>query len=136
LFTNETSQPGDAFIIIKDPDGDILKPTGKTKAPGSIEVINDLAVGSVNINLYKNEKLLAVKSGVSPTQKAVFIFNPSIWIGVVSADIQEGQVLDSKIISGINTEFSLAGIKSADIVMTGGGQVPYRFAIENIIKTE
>eukprot|EP01034_Spumella_vulgaris_P010719 gene10719-13603_t len=47
-------------------------------------------------------------------------FKPSIWIGVVS-QIHEGEVLDSAILSTINTELSLLGITKANLTMTGGG---------------
>jgi hypothetical protein len=66
----------------------------------------------------------------------VFEFKPTIWIGVASQIVQ-GQVMDSAIISNINTEISLLGIASADIVMTGGGpganSTPFAFNLENIV---
>ena len=71
-----------------------------------------------------------------PWQKAVFEFKPTIWIGVASQVVQ-GQVMNSAIISNINTELSLLGIASADIVMTGGGpganSTPFAFNLENIV---
>ncbi|MBT9441299.1 MAG: hypothetical protein IV087_05435 [Acidovorax sp.] len=45
--------------------------------------------------------------------------------------------MNSAIISNINTELSLLGIASADIVMTGGGpganSTPFAFNLENIV---
>jgi molybdopterin biosynthesis enzyme MoaB len=52
---------------------------------------------------------------------------------------EQGQVIDSAIISQVNTEISLTGIASADIVMTGGGTGPgataYMFSLQNIVYT-
>jgi hypothetical protein len=43
----------------------------------------------------------------------------------------------SAVVSNINTELSLLGIKSADIVMTGGGPgasaTPFAFSLENVV---
>ena len=45
--------------------------------------------------------------------------------------------MNSAIISNINTELSLPGIASADIVMTGGGSgansAPFTFNLENTV---
>lgn len=100
-----------------------------------VQLLNNLKQGSIDARIYRDERLLAVKCGVLPEQKAVFEFKPSIWIGVVP-HIEEGQIMNSAITSGINTEISLLGIKSADIVMTGGGpgpeSTPYKFTLENV----
>jgi hypothetical protein len=64
------------------------------------------------------------------------LMKPTIWIGVVS-QVEEGDVMNSAIISDINTELSLLGIASADIVMSGGGAgpsaTPFMFTLENIV---
>jgi hypothetical protein len=66
----------------------------------------------------------------------VFTFKPTIWIGVAS-QVEPGDVIDSAILSEINTEISLLGIVSADIVMTGGGTgpnaTPFAFTLQNIV---
>jgi len=45
--------------------------------------------------------------------------------------------MNSAVVSSINTELSLIGIASADIVMTGGGAgpaaTPFEFAFENVV---
>jgi hypothetical protein len=59
-----------------------------------------------------------------------------LFIGVVS-QVEEGEVMNSAILSDINTELSLLGIQSADIVMTGGGAgpqaTPFEFTLENVV---
>lgn len=90
---------------------------------------------SITVKVYRSDKLLAIMPA-DQDDTSTFQFNPTIWVGVVS-EVAEGDVLDSGTVSSINTEISLLGIKSADIVMTGGGvgpsAVPYSFSLENIV---
>lgn len=129
------ANPGDLFAMLLTPSGDTLKPAGTATSLHEIQVSNELSVGAVSANIYRDGKLLATKTGIAPSQKAVFEFKPSIYIGVVS-NIEEGEVMNSAILSDINTEISLLGITSADIVMTGGGpgstSTPFEFYLENI----
>ena len=80
--------------------------------------------------------MLALQQGLNPGQTAAFVFSSSIFVGV-APDIEEGQQLNSEVLSQINTEISLEGISSADIVLTGGGDgsgsQPYRFTLENVV---
>ena len=127
---------GEAFEMIKDSSGDILRMSSTPAAStNEVEIRNNLASGAINANCYRDGKLFAAKTGLAPGQKAVFEFQPKIGIGVVS-QIEEGDVMSSAIISQINTEINLFGIKSADIVMTGGGtgkeSEPFNFTLENI----
>jgi hypothetical protein len=102
-----------------------------------MQVSNQLPAGSIDANIYKNGALLTAKTAVLPQQHAIFEFKPTIWIGVVEG-VNEGDVLNSAILSQINTELSLTGVASADIVMTGGGpgpnSTPFTFTLENIVK--
>jgi hypothetical protein len=126
---------GQQFSMVRSLSGDSLQYSGASADSNEIEILNALETGSIDGGIYRNGKLLAIKTGISPSQKAVFRFNPTIFIGVVS-QVQEGQVMDSAIISNINTELSLQGIASADIVMTGGGTgagaTPFKFSLQNI----
>ncbi|RXK86887.1 hypothetical protein [Filimonas effusa] len=131
-----TADNGQRFSIIEDTSGDILKLTGESTDLKEIEVLNALERGAVSANIYKDGKLLAIKTDIAPGQKAVFQFKPTIWIGVAS-QVQEGEIVNSAVVSQINTEISLLGLKSADIVMRGGGPgheaAPYTFSLENIV---
>ncbi|WP_428742327.1 hypothetical protein [Tenacibaculum sp.] len=131
-----TSNYGDAFEMTNSSSGNILqKSSNPTVNPDEVEVRNNLITGAIDANCYKDGKLLATKRGIAPAQKAIFKFTPSIYIGVVS-QIVEGDIINSAIISQINTEISLFGINSADIVMTGGGpnasSEPFSFNLENV----
>lgn len=109
---------------------------GPTVNRENIQVHNDMQMGNINVNLYRDGKLLAIKTGIAPQQKAVFEFEPMIWIGAIS-DIQAGEIINSAVLSEINTQISLVGIAKADIVMTGGGlgvdSRPFVFTLENVV---
>jgi hypothetical protein len=127
---------GQAYEVVKDRSGDVLRPaTTPSTSPLEVEVRNNLQTGGISANIFRDGKKLATKTNVSPGQKAVFEFKPRIFIGVAS-QIQEGDILDSAIISQINTEIDLLGISSADIIMTGGGggpsATPFKFHLENV----
>ena len=127
---------GQAFDMVKDTSGDVLQlSTTPATSASEVEIRNNLSAGAIDGNCYKDGKLLAAKTGLAPGQKAVFEFQPTIYIGVVS-QVVEGDVMNSAIISQINTQINLFGITSADIVMTGGGpgpsSAPFNFSLENI----
>lgn len=132
-----TAYDGQAFEMVKSTSGDILQLSSlPATSPTEVEMKNNLIQGAINANCYRDGKLIAVKTGLAPGQKAVFEFHPRIYIGVVS-EIEEGDVMNSAIISQINSEINLFGITSADIVMTGGGpgksSTAFNFTLENII---
>ena len=135
LITPIDAENGQMFAVSRGQSGDQLGYAGAGSSRKEVEVRNDLPLGSINAEIYKNGKLLSTKTGISPGQKAVFEFKPTIWIGVVS-QVTEGQLMDSAIISAINTELGLLGVASADIVMTGGGVGPnasrFEFQLENV----
>lgn len=132
----ESAQPGQLFSMSLTNSGDRLLQTGASTSSTEVQVLNALSRGAINANIYKNGALLATKTSIAPQQKAVFQFKPTIWIGVASQVVQ-GQVMNSAIVSNVNTELSLLGISSANIVMTGGGpgrdSSPFTFRLENVV---
>ncbi|RDI06713.1 hypothetical protein [Flavobacterium sp. AG291] len=126
---------GQMFQMSLNASGDVISLAGQATSIHEIQLLNNLSKGAINANIYKNGKLLATKTNVAPQQRAVFEFKPTIWIGVVS-QVNQGEVMNSAIISQVNTELNLFGIASADIVMTGGGSgpnaQPFNFTLENI----
>jgi hypothetical protein len=129
------ASPGQAFTFSTDSSGDVLKLSGNASGHEETDVVNGLEKGSINAGIWKNRRLYATKIDITPGQKAVFEFTPTIFIGAVS-QVEEGQIMNSAIISSINTELNLLGIASADIVMTGGGpgptSTPFIFTFENV----
>ncbi|MBV9882637.1 MAG: hypothetical protein JO276_06475 [Sphingomonadaceae bacterium] len=130
------AQPGDAFQVSLTNSGDMLTKSGKANYPTEVQVNNNLSQGAINANIYKDNTLLAVKTNVAPSQMAAFQFLPTIWIGAVS-QVTQGQVMNSAIVDQVDTELSLLGLYSADIVMTGGGpgrtSQPFAFTLQNIV---
>lgn len=114
------AQNGNLFHVALSSSGTQLSLAGDATNQAQIHVANELPKGAVNASIYKDGTLLATHTSVAPGQKAAFEFKPTIWIGVASQVVQ-GQVMNSAIISNINTELSLLGIAEADIIMTGGG---------------
>jgi hypothetical protein len=131
-----SAQEGQAFETVETASGDTLRFAGAASSATEIEVLNNLPLGAVNAVAFKSGKAYATKTSIAPAQKAVFQFKPTIWIGVVS-QVTEGQVMNSAIISQVNTELSLLGLSSADIVMTGGGpgpsSKPFAFTLQNVV---
>lgn len=119
---------GQRWDVVRSSSGDILEldPMGASSF-SEVEIKNCLPQGSVDAQIYKDRRLLAVKTGVSPQQKAVFEFKPTIWVGVV-AGIEEGDIMNSAILSTIHAEISMVGITKADLIMTGGGAMPIKFS--------
>lgn len=129
------AQNSQQFALKKTTSGDQLMLNGASANVNQIDVLNALEQGAMSANIYKSGKLLAQKTSIAPQQKAVFEFKPTIWIGVAS-QVTEGMVMNSAILSNINTEISLLGVASADIVMTGGGpgqnSTPFEFQLQNV----
>lgn len=130
------AQYGQQFQMALGSGGDRLAAAGYGPNSKEVQVLNALPQGAINASCYKDGRLLAVKTAIAPRQKAVFEFKPSIWIGVAS-QIQQGQIMNSAIVSQINTEISLLGVSRADIVMRGGGpganSSPFSFRLENVV---
>jgi hypothetical protein len=129
--------PGQLFSVCTDLSGDQIKAVGSVPNKSTeVWVQNDLGVGATSACIYRSGVLLANKTGVAPGQTAAFQFNPSIYIGVVSQwDVKPGQILNSAIMSAVNTQISLAGLTgAATIVMSGGGpgraSTPFTFTLQ------
>ncbi|KVD46529.1 hypothetical protein [Burkholderia ubonensis] len=127
---------GQLFSVSRSTSGNVLALAGPAPTSREIQLRNDLRQGAITASVFKDNRLLARKTGIVPGQKAVFEFKPTLWIGTAS-QIEQGAVMNSAVISDINTELSLLGLKSADIVMTGGGggttATPYQFKLANVV---
>ncbi|KVT88010.1 aromatic ring-opening dioxygenase LigA [Burkholderia territorii] len=127
---------GQLFNVSRSTSGNVLALAGAAPTSREIQLRNDLSQGAITASVFKDNRLLAHKTGIVPGQKAVFEFKPTLWIGTAS-QIEQGAVMNSAVLSDINTELSLLGIKSADIVMTGGGggttATAYQFRLANVV---
>lgn len=127
---------GQKWMVEKSNSGDVLLlDTIKAKSEKEVEIKNGLNIGSIDAQIYKNGKLLATKTGVSPNEKAVFEFEPYIYIGLC-AQVEEGDTLHATILKDLNTKISLDGITEANLIMTGGGigpnATPFKFELEKL----
>lgn len=124
------------YSLSRSNSGNTLALAGPSSSSSEVQLRNDLNLGAISAGIYKDDSLLALKNSIAPGQKGVFQFKPTIWIGAVS-EVEAGKVMNSAVISDVNTELSLLGIASADIVMTGGGpgqtSSQISFVLENIV---
>lgn len=108
-----------------------------TTSEEGIVVTNHLSKGAIHAQLLRNGRLVGFRNSIRPHQKAVFKFQPKLYIAAISG-IEEGSVINSPTLEGISTELPLEGITSADIVMMGGGTgataTPFNFSMENVVK--
>jgi len=121
---------GDVFSVTaaQGSTGTILAKTHEIGDPNMITVRNDLAIGSIDIVIFKDKRQLAISTGVTPGAESVFKLKPSLFIGTCT-DVMEGDVMNSHTVQSILTQISLLGLKSADISMSGGGTGPQATAL-------
>lgn len=128
-------QSDQRFQVAPTETGAEVRNLGQSSNKGKIVVENALLQGPIHANFYRSGKLLA-KATLPPRWTSLFEFKPTIWIGAVS-QIEEGQLLDAAVRDKIKKEISLSGVKSADIVMTGGGPgpnaTPFEFTLQNVV---
>lgn len=128
---------GTMFKVERTESGDQLFQDGNALKPDEIDMLNALPMGSYNFHCYRSGKKIAVKEHVPPEQRANFKFLSNIYLGVVSiGEVEEGSVINPLLLPFIKTEFSLEGLLSADIIMTGGGvglhAEPFQFTLDKV----
>lgn len=129
------AQYGAMYYVGRTSEGDRLSPCGPASSNREVQLLNGLSSGAIDGGIYKEGRLLALAHHIAPGRKAAFAFKHNIWIGVAS-QATEGQVLSANMVANANTELSLDGIASADLVLRGGGPgrnaMPFSFSLENI----
>lgn len=124
---------GALYSAEMSPSGMSLVPRSSGTSMDEIQIRNDLRSGLINANIFRDGRLLATKAGISTQQKAAFNFKPSIWIGLVQG-VQQGDMMNSAIVQSVDTELSLFGVKSADIVLTDRKPGVYNiFTMQNVV---
>ncbi|MFZ2407211.1 MAG: hypothetical protein WAW41_18925 [Methylobacter sp.] len=103
--------------------------------PTEVEVWNNLELGSIDAQIYRDGKLLASAANVPPGSKANFQFQPTLFINAMP-QVEQGSVMNPSVTVQQPTELDLTGISSADIIITGGGTGPnataFKFALANV----
>ncbi|MGK4567557.1 hypothetical protein [Flavobacterium sp. 3HN19-14] len=99
-----------------------------------ITVRNKVLGSSIRIDLKRRDSVshyYAMKT-LAAGQSKTFDFGAKLYIGTVPG-LREGDILDGELKSKVK-EIDLYGIKSADVVITGGGAEPFVFTLENIVR--
>lgn len=134
--TTYTASPGGKFIVTDSPSGPVLLPFGSSASMQTIELENTQSTGDITGILYRTGKVVAQEGEIAPSEIGSFQMGLTLWVGVAS-ELTEGELMGSAVVSSINTEISLLGIQSADIIMTGGGAgpsaTPFSFSLSNIV---
>lgn len=97
---------------------------GLSSSPSEFGVINTLSSNMV-VTIKKNGRSVE-STTVVPSATKKFQYQPKMHIGA-SDNLNSVMPL-----SDVNTQLSTLGIKSADIVITGGDGLPYSFSLQNI----
>lgn len=132
----KAASPGEKWVVIQKSAGNMIELDSGTAANREeVEVKNELYMGSIDAQVYKQGGIVVSRNGIPPGQKAIFKLEPYIYVGV-HAKVEEGEILSSAVLSDENTRFSLRGINEAQIIMTGGGvglsAVPFEFELVRI----
>lgn len=127
---------GSTYEVAMERSGHVLRPSVTPASnPTEVEVWNNLSLGAVDAQIYRDGRLLAAKVNVAPGSKGNFQFLPKLFIGTVS-QVTQGTVMNSNVSVQYLTELDLLGISSADIVVTGGGAGPnataFQFSLTNV----
>jgi hypothetical protein len=128
--------PGNTYEVAMARSGHVLRNSSAPAAnPTEVEVWNNLSLGAIDAQIYRDGKLLATKVNVPPGSKANFQFLPKIYIGTVS-QVTQGAVMNSNVTVQYLTELDLLGVSSADIIVSGGGAgpnaTPFKFTLSNV----
>lgn len=118
---------GQHVDVVDRPGGTTLVDAGTSDDPTAVEVTNTLPNGSINAHIYRCGRLLTAVPAVPPGSTATVSLNDSIWVGVLDT-AEPGEAVDTAVVTEAE-EFSLDGLASADIALTGDGP-PSQFRLE------
>lgn len=124
------------YEMVRSTSGNILQVSpNRAEKLDQFEVKNNLGPGPIDVNCYKDGKLLLKKKGLQAGQKEIFSLRQLIYIAVIP-QIKEGDVMSPAVVSQIKSTINLFALKSADIVMSDGSDWDkpsnFRFSLENI----
>lgn len=105
---------------------------GDSATGSHLEIENYTGKNNININYHKDNKILAKR--IINDANSLDVSFDTLWIGSINNnDVYEGQEILDVIESSINTEISLLGIISGDIIITNSGSdLQFTLATANI----
>ncbi len=130
---------GEKYQLVETSLGNELQLDKSSSNPKSIVVENKLPQKSIDAFLYKDGEILSEKTGITSGKEWSFPVIHSITIGLLPKDYE----IDIGNKSKFNDftcmqEIELNNIKSAELVLTGGGEgpkaKPFQFKLQNIQK--
>lgn len=129
---------GKQVSYINDKGTKKLIVTGKAENPNRIEFINGMKEETVKAGIYRSGKRLSLIKDIRPREVVAFEFDSKILIGHIPEWKGYPKIpynLPGKVgTENIQTELDMEGIFSADIVIRGGGDEPYTYHLENVVR--
>ncbi len=126
---------GDFYEIISTRNGNDIRNTIKNSKEYCFRIENKLPNSSVNVDIYKDEYLFKQLVNIKPNTCVNVDFINKIYIGIVHK-VGENNIVKPCNLLGYCTELSIKNIKSADIVLIGGGYgintKGYNFILDNV----
>lgn len=102
-----------------------------TTVPLTVPLINGFKKGSIRAEIFRGGNLLAVTTHIRPEESVIFQFDQVLWLGL-SDTIHQGHIMRDITQARFHTGVNLAGINTAEIVMTGGVVQPLAFNLRNV----
>ncbi len=126
------AKAGDAFRAYELHGGVVAVSNGKSADPATIEVLNNRPEEPISAQCFRDGIGLAIVDNIASGHRALFDIRPEFFIGGVTY-VEQGAPMTEKMINYITAKFSIEGVASADIIISGGadGQ-PFDFAMENV----
>lgn len=132
----EISNVGKGLFYTFSIENGILE-RGDSTSMETIEVHNMQNEGTITAFICRNKKVIYAKNEICPDEIVSFSVNEEIYVGRTEV-IKQGQILSKKWLDRFTTKLCLNDIKSADLVLRGGGfglkAKKYYFSLENILR--
>lgn len=130
LSPQQPSPDGSNFTYEAKVSGTQLIAGTPTANSPVISVTNNLPVGAIDVNVYRGGYLVGLQTGIAPEQMAQFVFEPVLFLGLFDG-VQQGSLMALTPLSASTTMINLMGLSSTDVVLSGGGQTPLFFTLQN-----
>lgn len=126
------SSIGSGYAVLDSKTGIILEAVGNAGNTRSIDVVNKVHVeNGINVDLYKDGRLIITKQTVAYGQKASFVLYPRLYWGLAS-EIQEGAQISSAVLSSDRFfEQDLKGMSEVTVALYGNAEEGYQFKLED-----
>lgn len=114
---------------------------GVSEYSNEFDILNNVtSPTTTNVIIYRNNKVLYKSSNLINGQTLNLRFNPTFFIGEANVvftgtttyPVRQGSIIDTTTVSNFNTEISLIGIKSTDIIISGEVD-NYSYSLSNIV---